>query len=158
MSEDKPANEPEAQDQPADESAAPQGGGEAPASEPATVSMPVGETAEPAEPATDDEKTMAMLAHMLGIVVGFVGPLIIWLIKREESKFVDDQGKEALNLQLTILIGWVVVFFLSVVTCGIGGILGLPLFVVVIVFCIIGGLKAKEGVLYRYPLNIRMIK
>src|SRR4051812_11305473 len=57
---------------------------------------------------TPDDKTMAMLAHLLGIVTGFVGPLIIWLVKKDQSPFVDDQGKEALNFQLTLLIGWLV--------------------------------------------------
>src|SRR5437868_1922887 len=52
-----------------------------------------------------EEKQMGMLAHLLGII-GFVGPLIIWLIKKDQSPFVDDQGKEALNFHLTMLIAY----------------------------------------------------
>src|SRR5687767_6174019 len=55
-------------------------------------------------PPTPDDKTMATLAHVLGIFTSFVGPLIIWMIKKDTSPFVDDQGKEALNFQLTLLI------------------------------------------------------
>ena len=55
-----------------------------------------------------DERTMGMLAHILGGVTNFLGPLIIWLIKKDESPFVNDQGKEALNFQITIAIGYVV--------------------------------------------------
>jgi len=155
MTEDTPKPEGETPQSPEAGNPAPDS---TPAQDPPTISAPAGQSVEPETPATDDEKMMGMLAHMLGIVVGFVGPLIIWLIKREESKFIDDQGKEALNFQLTMLIGWVVCSFLAVVTCGFGGVLYLPMFVLVVVFSIIGGLKAKEGVLYRYPLTIRMIK
>src|SRR5690606_21652743 len=110
----------------------------------------------PLEP-TKDEKTMAMLAHLLGIL-SVLGPLIIWLIKKDESKFVDDQGKESLNFQITALIVWVGIAILSVITCGIGGLLAPVFLVVVLVFCIIAGIKANEGVAYRYPINIRLVK
>jgi Domain of unknown function (DUF4870) len=55
-----------------------------------------------------EDKTMAMLCHLLGIVTWFLGALIIWLIKKDQSKFVDDQGKEALNFQITLRGGWMV--------------------------------------------------
>lgn len=55
-----------------------------------------------------DEKTMAMLAHLIGGITCLLGPLIIWLIKKDESPFVNDQGKEAVNFQLSILLGYVV--------------------------------------------------
>ena len=55
-----------------------------------------------------DAKTMGMLAHLLVIFTGFIGPLIIWLIKKDQSPFVNQQGKEALNWGLTLMIGWVV--------------------------------------------------
>jgi len=103
-----------------------------------------------------DERTMAMLCHLLAIVLGFIGPLIIWLIKKDESKFVDDQGKEALNFQLTMLI--------ALVASGLSMciVIGFVLFPAVaifdLVFCIIAAIKANNGEAYRYPLNIRMIK
>ncbi len=127
-----------------------------PANTSPTLDPPPSPGLDPAE-LTSDEKMMGMLAHLLGIL-GFVGPLIIWLIKKDESKFIDDQGKEALNFQLTLLIGWVAASFIAVITCGIGSLLYLPLAVIMIVFSVIGGLKAKEGEAYRYPMTIRMVK
>src|SRR5947209_1924763 len=104
---------------------------------------------------TPDERTMGMLAHLLGII-GFLGPLIIWLIKRDQSPFVNDQGKEALNFHLTLLIGWVIGAAL-IVAC-IGPFIMLAVWIVGLIFSIMGALKAKEGIPYRYPFAIRMIK
>jgi len=120
----------------------------------------------PAEkgPPTKDNLTMAMLAHLLGGLLGFLGPLIIWLVKKDDHPFVDDQGKEALNFQLFLLIGyllmttlWIVISF---VTCGIGAMLPLPLIVYVfqVVFGILGAVAANKGEWYRYPVTIRFIK
>ncbi|XAM00651.1 DUF4870 domain-containing protein [Phycisphaeraceae bacterium D3-23] len=104
----------------------------------------------------DDAKTMAMLCHLLGLTM--IGTIIIWLIKKDDHPFIDQEGKEATNFQITALIGWVIASVIAAVTCGIGGILYLPLMVCVVIFCIMGALKAKEGEAYRYPVNIRFIK
>ena len=106
---------------------------------------------------TKDDKTMAMLCHLLGIFTGFLGPLIIWLIKKDTSPFVDDQGKEALNFQLVCMIAALVCIPLVPLAC-IGLILGLAVQVVRIIFSIIGTIEANKGVPYRYPLTWRMIK
>ena len=103
-----------------------------------------------------DARTMGMLCHLLGIVIGFLGPLLIWLIKKDEHAFVDDQGKEALNFQLTMLIGYVASGVLTWVCIGF---LLLPIvWIVSIVFSILGAMKANAGVRYRYPFAIRLIK
>lgn len=103
-----------------------------------------------------DEKTMGMLAHLLGAFTFFVGPLIIWLIKKEESPFLNSQGKEALNFQILIAISYVAVTVVSfVLPC-----LAILYPVVVIlnlVFCILGCLEANKGIAYRYPFNLRLI-
>lgn len=104
-----------------------------------------------------DSKTMAMLAHLLAIVLGVIGPLIIWLIKKDQSPFVNDQGKEALNFQLMVLIGWVVCYIIALATC-VGFILLPALFITNLIFCIMAAMKANAGVAYRYPINIRFIK
>ncbi|MBI1901376.1 MAG: DUF4870 domain-containing protein [Planctomycetia bacterium] len=110
-----------------------------------------------------ESKQMAMLAHLLGALVGFIGPLIIWLIKKDKSPFVDYHGKEALNFSLTLLIGYLITSVayvgISMVTCGFGAFLPLPLVVWIfqIVFGIIACLKANNGEYYRYPICIRMI-
>jgi len=109
----------------------------------------------PGMPSKDD-RTMAMLCHLLAIVLGFIGPLIIWLIKKDGSQFVDDQGKEALNFQLTMLIAFAV-SGLSI--CIFIGFVLLPAVAIFdLVFCIIAAVKANGGEAYRYPINIRMVK
>jgi uncharacterized protein len=105
---------------------------------------------------SQDAKTMAMLCHLLGFFTSFLGPLIIWLLKKDSDKFVDDQGKEALNWQITFIIGW----FVGLVTMyiGIGFIILAALGICNLIFCIMGAVKANSGVPYRYPINIRLIK
>jgi uncharacterized Tic20 family protein len=105
-----------------------------------------------------DDKTFCILAHILGIVASLFGPLIIWLIKKDESPAVDAHGKEALNFQITMAIALLVAVILSVVTCGV--LFFLPFIPVVynIVMCIIATMKASEGVLYRYPATLRLVK
>ena len=106
---------------------------------------------------TSDERAMALLCHLGGVLatIGFLVPLIIWLVKKDESRFVDDQGKEALNFQLTLLIGHVI----GIATwCFIIGIaITFALWVVQVVFGIMGAVAANQGQRYRYPVNIRLI-
>ena len=110
-----------------------------------------------------DERLWAMLCHLTvlsGFVIPFgniIGPLVIWLIKREEYGLVHDQGKEALNFQLTMLIGYLICIPLFFV-CGIGFALMVVLSILDLVFVIMAALKANEGVCYRYPMCIRFIK
>jgi uncharacterized Tic20 family protein len=106
-----------------------------------------------------DERTMGMLAHILGAVTSFVGPLIIWLIKKDESPFVNDQGKEALNFQITVVIGYVVAMILSFVPfVGCVTVILFPaLGIASLVFGILGGLEANKGKAYRYPFALRLI-
>lgn len=112
-----------------------------------------------------DERQFAMFAHMsaiaaslvTGFALGFIGPLVIWMVKKDESEFVADQAKEALNFQLTLLIVVVLCWAGVIASCGILFFLpGLP-FVLQLIFGIIGGMKANEGERYRYPINIRMV-
>ena len=105
-----------------------------------------------------DQRTLAMLCHLLGALTGFVVPLIIWLIKKEDMPFIDDQGKEALNFQLTVLIAFVAVGVLGIPTCGLATFLALPLWIADIVFGIMAAMEANEGRPYRYPVTIRMIQ
>lgn len=107
-----------------------------------------------------EEKTMGMLAHILGGVTNIIGPLIIWLIKKEDSPFVDDQGKEALNFQITIMIGYVasaILTMVPVIGC-VFSLLYVALIIVSLVFAIIGGLAANKGEVYRYPFALRFVK
>jgi uncharacterized protein len=103
-----------------------------------------------------------MLAHLsalLGLAVplgSVLAPLVVWLVKREQSAFVADQAKEALNFNITVLIGGVICIVLAFVFIGI--LLGIALFAYWLVFTILAGIKANEGALYRYPFAMRMVK
>ena len=105
-----------------------------------------------------DARNMAMLAHLLGALMGFVGPLIIWLIKKDEHPFVNDQGKEALNFQLTILIGHLIAVFVVVISCGFIFFAPFIPMVMQMSMGIIASTKANNGELYRYPMCIRFIQ
>ena len=114
--------------------------------------------AEPAAGGTPSKeaRTMAMLAHLLGIVTGFLGPLIIWLVKKDEDAFINDQGKEALNFQITIAIA-MIVSGLLMFAC-IGFFLVPAVAVLNLILCFLAAMKAFEGISYRYPLTLRLIK
>lgn len=108
---------------------------------------------------SSQERTWGMLCHLsalAGLVMPFghlIGPLVVWLIKRHEYPFVEDQGREALNFQLSVTIYALVILLL---TLGVIGFVLIPIFYVyVIVFTIIASVKANDGHAYRYPLTIR---
>ena len=132
---------------------------ETPPEEPIAEASPDGSVA-----ATADDKQWGMFAHLaalLGLLVGgfmFVGPLIVWLVKKDQSRFVDYHGKESLNFQLNILIYYLLTLVVTIATCGIT--FPLPLLVLIwsIVMPIMAGLAANRGEMYRYPLTFRMIK
>ena len=111
---------------------------------------------DPVQPAvSEQEKTMGMVAHLLGIV-GWIGPLIFWLIKKDESAYVKEQAQESLNFQLTVLIAWVACMILAVIKIGM---LLYPLVGLAnLIFVIIATVTSKDGVQYKYPFNLRLIK
>ena len=110
-----------------------------------------------------EEKTNAMVCHLLALLNfagipfgGIIGPAIFWVIKKDESPFVDECGKEAINFQITMLIYSVISIVLCLLLIGY-----LMLFVILIVdiVCIIKAANAaNRGVLYKYPWTIRLIK
>jgi uncharacterized Tic20 family protein len=105
---------------------------------------------------TSDEKTLALLAHILTFVFPFIAPLIIYLVKKDESSFVAYHAKESLNFQITLFILGVIFCILIVVIIGIFllWIEGIAATVLIIVATI----RAAEGKLYKYPFCIRLIK
>ena len=68
---------------------------------------------------TQDDRTMGLLMHVGGIFTGFILPLVLWLVKKDQSRFLDDQGKEALNFQLNLLAHAMILTLITIVTCGI---------------------------------------
>lgn len=98
----------------------------------------------------------AMLAHLSGIILLIIGPLIIMLVFGPRSAFVKSQSVEALNFQIMIAIGLVISAVLTVVV--IGAILLPIIWILGIVFMIVGGVAANQGKDYRYPFNLRLVK
>ncbi len=107
-------------------------------------------------PATQDERTMAMLAHLLGYFVTFIAPLVIYLVKKDESPFIREHAKEALNFQISMAIYFIISIILIVVLIGILGLIFLGFFSLIV--SIVAAIKANEGKPYRYPMCIRFIK
>ena len=103
-----------------------------------------------------DDCNMAMLAHLLGIFTGFLGALVVWLVKKDTSPYIAQESVEALNFQITVMIGYVICSVLSGIVIGL--ILFPLLYIVNIIFCIIGALAASKGSGYRYPFALRLIK
>ncbi len=107
---------------------------------------------------TSEERTQAMLIHLLSLLTGFLGPLILWLVKKDESQFVNHHGKEALNLQITFFIYSIPLMVITIITFGLAGFLYLPLMILFYVLGIIGCIRASEGNWFRIPGIIRLIR
>ena len=111
---------------------------------------------------TQDERTWGMLAHLTafaGLLIplgSVIGPLVVWLIKRDQSEFVADQGKEALNFNISVLLAGVVCGILVWIFIGI--LLGVALFFYWLAMTIVAGIKANEGMRYRHSFTLRLIK
>ena len=109
-----------------------------------------------------DARKWAMFCHFsafLGMWFPFgslIGPLILWQVKRESDPFIDDQGKEAMNFQITVAIAWLVCMVLAFAV--IGFFLMIALAIATVVLTIIGGIKANKGIAYRYPCTWRLVK
>jgi uncharacterized Tic20 family protein len=113
----------------------------------------LGEDAMPDYVPTNDEKTLGLLAHVITFLSTFIGPLIIYLIKKDDSTFVAHHARESLNFQITMALVSIVLFITIV-----GILLLWVVGIVVLVLVIMATIKASEGKLYRYPFTIRFIK
>lgn len=112
-----------------------------------------------AEPSQDD-KTLALLTHLGGILFWIIVPLIVWLLHKDkpERGFVTDQAREALNFQISISVLWFIAYVLMFISFGLLFFLPMLVWVLNAVFCVIGGLAAQKGQAYRYPFAIRLVK
>jgi uncharacterized protein len=114
-----------------------------------------------------EERTWAMIAHV-GVFVaawfamGFLCPLVVWLVYRYRSEFVRRHSLESLNFQLSLLIYTAVAVVLILITFGLGVLIIIPLVVIgavaALVFIILATMAASSGGEYRYPLTIRMVR
>jgi uncharacterized protein len=116
----------------------------------------------PGTPPTQDERTWGMIAHLsafVGLVLplfgNIIGPLVIWLARRDTSAFVAIEAKEALNFNISVALAAVVCWLLTLATVGI--LLGAALFITWLVMTIVAAIKASEGIGYRYPVSLRLV-
>ncbi len=112
---------------------------------------------------TQDERTWGLIAHLSAFALfifpvagNILAPLIIWLMRRDTSAFVDAEAKEALNFNISVSLGWIVCGLLTFLLIGFP--LGIIIFLGWLVLTIVAAVKASEGVGYRYPLTLRLVK
>ena len=111
---------------------------------------------------TNDAKNWAVICHLaallgvpLPLVGHVVGPLVVWMLKKDEHPFIDDQGKESVNFQISMAIYMLVS---ALLICVVIGIVLLPvLWIANVIFVIVAAVRASSGEAYRYPLTIRLI-
>lgn len=111
------------------------------------------------------EKVLAMVLHLSGFLNGvfpIVVPLLIWILKKDESQFINEHGKSALNFQLTILIIGVAALLFTLFTFGLGAFFLIPLGIILaifyVIFIVIATINASGGHLYKYPISLNLIK
>jgi hypothetical protein len=113
--------------------------------------------------ATDDERTYALFMHLtlLGHVVvsllAIIAPVIMWQVKKDQSPFLDDHGREAVNFQLSLIILSILLIPIGIITCSAGFFLYIPLYVLAIVGMIQAAIAANRGEFYRYPMTFRIV-
>src|SRR5690606_1112963 len=90
------------------------------------------------------------------------GPLIIWQIKKDTMPFVTEPAKEALNFNITVALAMLVLLLVGIGTFGVGFLVTGPLMLIIgvaaLVFVVIAAVKANDGVAYRYPFALRLVK
>jgi uncharacterized protein len=115
--------------------------------------------------ATSDERTFAMFMHLtlllnltgVGGLLAFVAVIIMWQIKKDESPFLDDHGREAVNFQISLFLWAFVLAFGAIVTCGISLIFLIAIPLLGAIGMILAAIAANRGEFYRYPMTFRII-
>ncbi|MCS7463276.1 DUF4870 domain-containing protein [Paenibacillus doosanensis] len=105
---------------------------------------------------SSEERNLALLSHVLCIILGVIAPLIVWLLKKDESAYVERHAKESLNFQISLII---YSFVAGILCFAIIGFVLLPILGIFALVCIvIATIRASKGEWYDYPLTIRLIK
>ena len=109
-----------------------------------------------------DDRSMGMICHLLAILTGFIGPVIIWLVKKQTSPFLDHHGREALNFQITVFLASLVLGSMVFVLMFVGiGFFLLPLLIVLPILALVAEIiacaAANRGEWHRYPCCIRLL-
>lgn len=105
---------------------------------------------------SSDERSIAILTHVLSIFFPILAPLIIYLVKRNESRYVGEHAKEALNFGISMCIYGLICLPLILIIIGLFFLIALG--IASFIIHIIAAVKAADDVLYRYPFAIRFIK
>jgi len=112
---------------------------------------------------SSEERNWAMFCHLSALStfitgIGFIlGPLICWLVKKDQMPFVDAHGKESINFQITCFIISLVIAVAGIITCGIGFFLYIPAVIAYVILIIMASIEASNGRYYKYPINIRFL-
>lgn len=104
---------------------------------------------------SNDDKNIATVTHLGGTVFSFIPGLLVWAMKKDDSAYIADQAKEALNFQITVLIAQFVAGILALIL--IGFIFIGIIWLLNIVFCILAAISSSKGETYRYPFCLRLI-
>ncbi len=114
---------------------------------------------------SNDDRNLALIAHLSGCAgilvggfVGFIGPLVIYLMKKDSSPYVEAQAKEALNFQITLFLLAIICVVITAASCGmLFPVIFVPM-VLQVVYGIIAALAVRDGEHYQYPFNWRLIQ
>ena len=104
---------------------------------------------------SSDDKNIATITHLGGILFSFIPALIVWLLKKDDSEYIAAQAKEALNFQITVLLAQFVAGVLIFIL--VGFLLLAIIWVINVVLCIIAAISTSKGENYRYPFTLRLI-
>ena len=104
---------------------------------------------------SNDDKNIVTITHLGGTVFSFVPALIVWILKKDDSEYIAEQAKEALNFQITVLLAYFVAWILVWILIGFA-FLGI-IWLANIVLCIVAAISTSKGETYRYPLTLRLI-
>lgn len=105
----------------------------------------------------DEERTWAIVAHLGGVFVGFVVPLVVWLVFKGRGPYLEDQAKEALNFQITVAIAYLAGGILTVVTLGLTSPVLALVGLAALVLAILAAVAAGSYQWYRYPACLRLV-
>lgn len=112
----------------------------------------------------DSERTYAcmihlsLLAHLVLSVIAVAVPVIMWVVKKDESPFVDDHGREAVNFQISLVIYMILTIPIGIITCGLGFfVVPLGVYILGLVGMIQAAMAANKGEFYRYPMTFRFL-
>ena len=104
---------------------------------------------------SNDDKNIATVTHLGGTVFSFIPGLLVWILKKDDSTYIADQAKEALNFQITVLIAQFIAGILAIILIGFV-FMGI-IWILNVVLCIIAAIASSKGESYRYPLCLRLI-